>query len=512
MLAIREGFQMAFPRRSGILLHPTSLPGRFGIGDLGHHAYRFVDFLAAAGQSYWQILPLSPTGYGDSPYQALSAFAGNPILINLEKLVELGHLSKAAFGEVPFFPDDQVDFGSVIHHKSRLLDRAFDTFRATAPPGQLDAFDGFCASQAYWLEDFALFLALKEGHRLRPWYEWERELAAREPGALARAREALAGEIENHKYRQWQFFQQWLAVKRYANHQGVAIIGDIPIFVALDSADVWANTDLFRFDENLEPTVVSGVPPDYFSETGQLWGHPLYRWDLMGRNNYAWWISRFRMAFTQADVVRIDHFRGFYNYWEIPARAETAIQGEWQYGPGADLFRTVASELGDLDIIAEDLGDFDRESRAGVDALQDEFGYPGMKILQFAFGAGPSDPFLPHNYCSECVVYTGTHDNDTVTGWYQVTSTKEERAYACKYMDTDGSDIAWDMIHLAWASVANTAMTTAQDLLGLGHEARMNLPGTVGPPNWGWRLRNGALTDDIACRLREMTTTYGRRG
>jgi 4-alpha-glucanotransferase len=503
---------MAFPRRSGILLHPTCLPGRFGIGDLGDRAYRFVDFLTAAGQSYWQVLPLSPTGYGDSPYQALSAFAGNPMLINLEKLVELGHLSRADVEDSPAFPDDQVDFGSVIPYKSQLLDRAFEAFRTGAPTDQRAAFAAFCADQVHWLDDFALFMALKQDHQLRPWQEWEPELAAREPEALAHAREALADEIENHKYLQWLFFQQWLDVKEHANQRGIGIIGDIPIFVALDSADVWANADLFRFDEDLQPKVVSGVPPDYFSETGQLWGHPLYRWDLMAERDYAWWISRFRMAFTQADVVRIDHFRGFYNYWEVPAGAETAIKGRWRYGPGADIFHTVTSELGDVDIIAEDLGDFDEESRAALDALQDEFSYPGMKVLQFAFGADASDPFLPHNYAPDCVAYTGTHDNDTVTGWYRITSTKEERAYARKYMDSDGSDIAWDMIRLAWASVANTAMTTAQDLLGLGHEARMNLPGTVGPPNWSWRFREGALTEDIAQRLHQMTATYGRKG
>jgi 4-alpha-glucanotransferase len=508
----QEGIHMSFPRRSGVLLHPTSLPGRFGIGDLGPNAYRFVDFLSAAGQTYWQVLPLSPTGYGDSPYQALSAFAGNPMLINLEALVELGHLSQADLEDMPFFPDDRVDFGPVIYHRSRLLDRAFNAFQAQAPPDQQASFHAFCASQDHWLDDFALFMALKESHRLRPWHEWEPELAVRDPGALARSRQALADEIENQKYRQWRFFQQWLAVKGYANDRGISIIGDIPIFVALDSADVWANTDLFHFDENLAPTIVSGVPPDYFSETGQLWGHPLYQWDLMAEKNYAWWISRFRMAFTQADVLRIDHFRGFHNYWQVPADAETAVDGEWRYGPGADLFRTVTSELGKMDIIAEDLGDFDDESRAAVDALQHEFSYPGMKVLQFAFGAGPSDPFLPHNHSPECVVYTGTHDNDTVTGWYQVTSTKGERTYACSYMNSDGSRIAWDMIRLAWASVANTAMTTAQDLLSLGNEARMNLPGTVGPPNWCWRLRSDALTGDIADRLQEMTAIYGRRG
>lgn len=503
---------MAFPRRSGILLHPTSLPSPFGIGDLGHHAYQFVDFLADAGQSYWQILPLSPTGYGDSPYQALSAFAGNPMLIDLQALVKMGHLSEAEVEKRSDLPDDRVDFGPVIEYKSGLLDRAFDAFQASAPADQRTAFAVFCADQAQWLDDFALFMALKEDHDLRPWQAWEPELAAREPAALARARDALANEIEKQKYRQWLFFQQWLNVKRYANQRGVAIIGDIPIFVSLDSADVWANTDLFKFDQNLEPTVVSGVPPDYFSETGQLWGHPLYRWDLMSERDYAWWISRFRMAFTQADVVRIDHFRGFYNYWEIPAGAETAVEGEWRYGPGADLFHAVTSRLGDVAIIAEDLGDFDEESRAALDALQETFGYPGMKVLQFAFGSGPSDPFLPHNYAAECTVYTGTHDNDTVTGWSEVTSEEEERRYALRYMDSDGSDIAWDMIRLAWASVANTAMTTAQDLLGLGHEARMNLPGTIGPPNWSWRFREGELTRDVAHRLEELTTTYGRRG
>ena len=480
---------MAFPRRSGVLLHPTSLPDRFGIGDLGDHAYRFVDFLAAADQSYWQVLPLSPTGYGDSPYQGLSAFAGNPMLISLEKLVRLGHLSEADLEPTPDVSADRVAFGPVNRYKSRLLNRAFGVFRSEAPTDQRAAFRAFCADRADWLDDFALFMALKEDHRLRSWMTWERELAAREPHALARAREALADEIESHKYRQWQFFEQWLALKRYANDRGVKIIGDIPIFVALDSADVWANNGLFRFDEELQPTVVSGVPPDYFSETGQLWGHPLYRWDVMADRGYAWWISRFRMAFTQADVVRVDHFRGFYNYWEVPAGADTAVDGRWRYGPGADLFRVLISELGEVAIIAEDLGDFDEESRAALDDIQDEFGYPGMKVLQFAFGSGPSDPFLPHNYSPDCVAYTGTHDNDTVSGWYEATSTQNERTYARTYMACDGSDIAWDMIRLAWASVADTAMTTAQDLLSLGHEARMNLPGTIGPPNWTWRLQ-----------------------
>jgi 4-alpha-glucanotransferase len=503
---------MRFPRRSGILMHPTSLPGRFGIGDLGDAAYEFVDYLAAAGQSYWQVLPLSPTGYGDSPYQGLSASAGNPMLISPEKLLQLGHLSKSDLDGMPSFPDDRVDFGPVIDHKMALLDRAYANFQSHAPAEQRAAFARFCGEQAFWLNDVAQFLALKEHHGLRPWHEWETGAARRQPDALARWRASLADEIERQKYCQWQFFEQWLALKQHANEQGIRIIGDIPIFVALDSTDVWANPHLFHLDEDLQPTVVSGVPPDYFSETGQLWGHPLYRWDVMARNRYAWWIDRFRMAFTQCDVVRVDHFRGFYNYWEVPAGEETAIEGRWLYGPGADLFQAVTAALGKVAIIAEDLGDFDEESRAGVDALQAKFGYPGMKVLQFAFSTGPTDPFLPHNYDSpDWVVYTGTHDNDTTLGWYQVTSTEDERDYARKYLATHGLNIAWDLIRLGWASTANTAMTTVQDLLELEHEARMNTPSTVGPPNWCWRLLPGALTDGVAQRLLDLTAIYGRK-
>jgi 4-alpha-glucanotransferase len=503
---------MRFPRRSGILLHPTSLPGRYGIGDLGDEACRFVDFLAAAGQSYWQVLPLSPTGYGDSPYQGLSAFAGNPLLISPDRLVKAGHLSASDLVNVPDLPQDRVDFGAVIPYKMELLDRAFAIFRAQAPRGQRSAFRRFCDEQAGWLDSFALFMALKEAYGLRPWNEWAPELQTRQTQALEAAGRSLADQIESQKYRQWQFFEQWLAIKRYANGKGIRIIGDIPIFVALDSTDVWANPELFYFDENLEPTVQSGVPPDYFSETGQLWGHPLYRWEMMAKDGYRWWIERFRMAFTQADVARIDHFRGFYNYWEVPAKEKTAIKGRWLYGPGAEIFHAVTAALGEVAIIAEDLGDFDDESRAGLDALQQEFGYPGMKVLQFAFSAGPVDPFLPHNYDTRDVVaYTGTHDNDTTIGWYETTSTEAERDYARKYLGRTGSDIAWDLIRLGWASVANTAITTVQDLLSLGHEARMNSPSTVGAPNWCWRLSAGALTETVADQLLEMTAIYGRR-
>lgn len=501
---------MRFPRRSGILLHPTSLPGPFGIGDLGQEAYRFVDFLAAAGQSYWQVLPLSPPGYGDSPYQALSAFAGNPLLISPQELAKAGYLLEADLAELPAFPAGYVDYAAVGRFKAGLLERAFQRFRAHAPAAQRESFVGFCREQAGWLDDFALFMALKEAHDLAPWYAWERDLAARDPALLAHWRAVLADKVEGQMWRQWLFFTQWLALKRYANARGVRIIGDIPIFVSGDSSDVWANPHLFHLDAELRPTVVSGVPPDYFSPTGQLWGHPLYRWDVVAADGYAWWIARFRMALAQADVVRIDHFRGFYNYWEVPAGEETAVRGRWVLGPGADLFRAVTQALGEVAIIAEDLGDFDAESRAGVDALRAEFGFPGMKVLQFAFGSGPANPFLPHNYRPDCVAYTGTHDNDTAVGWYERTSTEAERDHARRYLRCDGSDIAWDLIRAAWASVAQTAMTTAQDLLSLGHEARMNTPATCGAPNWCWRLLPGALDDRVAARLRELTYLYGR--
>jgi 4-alpha-glucanotransferase len=476
---------------------------------LGDEAYRLIDFLVAARQSYWQVLPLSPTGYGNSPYQGLSAFAGNPLLISPEKLVEAGYLLQEDLEAAPDFPAERVDFETVSPYKKGLLERAFARFQEGASQTERAAFARFCQEQAFWLEDFALFMALKEAHGLRPWWEWEEALAKRDPRALTQAREGLEDEIKSQEFRQWQFFEQWLALKRYANEQSVRIIGDIPIFVAQDSADVWAKPHLFHLDEELRPAFVSGVPPDYYSPTGQLWGHPLYRWGVMAQEGYSWWIARFRMAFTQVDVVRIDHFRGFYNYWKVPAGEKTAVKGRWVRGPGAGFFRAVTAALGEVAIIAEDLGDFDEESRAGVDALMAEFGYPGMKVLQFAFGSGPANPFLPHNFTRDCVVYTGTHDSDTTRSWY-LTISEPEREFVRRYLGTDGSDIAWDLIRLAWASVARTAIVPAQDLLSLGHEARMNTPGTSGPPNWCWRLLPGALNDKVAARLAELTEIYGR--
>ena len=501
---------MKFLRRSGIILHPTSLPGRFGIGDLGDEAYTFVDFLVESGQTYWQVLPLSPTGYGDSPYQGLSAFAGNPMLISPQKLVEVGHLAEIDLEDVPAFPEDRVDFGPTIEYKTELLKRAFSNFQRHASPHEQQNFIQFCEEQAFWLDDFALYMAVKESYGLQPWSQWDEEVMKRDPGVLDNLRASLSEGIEYQKYLQWQFFEQWLAIKEYANQQGIQIFGDIPIFVSMDSADVWANPHLFLFDNELQPVAVSGVPPDHFSETGQLWGHPLYRWDVMAEEGYAWWISRFRVALSQVDVIRIDHFRGFYNYWEVPAGEDTAIKGHWLSGPGAHFLRAVTDVLGEMPIIAEDLGDFNEESRAGVDALLGEFGYPGMKILQFAFGSDSTDPSLPHNFTKDWVVYTGTHDNDTINGWLQESSSELEREHGLKYMGVAGSDIAWDMIRLAWSSVANTAITPTQDLLGLDQTARMNTPSTSGAPNWCWRLKTGALTPDIATRLRGLTELYGR--
>lgn len=500
---------MKFPRKSGVVLHPTSLPSPYGIGDLGEQAYRFVDWLAEAGQGYWQVLPLSPTGYGDSPYQGLSAFAGNPLMISPDRLVQLGHLDPADLKHVPPFPSERVDFGWLIPWKFELLNRAYENFKDRATEEQRQTFDKFCSWQASWLEDAAMFLALKETHNRSAWYDWEPEIRAREPQALAEVKHVLADGIARQKYLQWMFYDQWLALKHYANTLDIDIIGDIPIYVARDCCDVWANPHIFALDKDLNPELVSGVPPDYFSQDGQFWGHPLYRWDVMAQEGYKWWIERFRSVFTLSDVARIDHFRAFYNYWEIPADAKTAREGHWEFGAGGKLFEAVRQALGDVRIIAEDLGDFDTKSRAGLDALLEEFGFPGMKIMQFAFGGTSEAAFLPHNYTRNWVVYTGTHDNDTAVGWWN-SATDGEKHFTRVYLDTDANDIAWDLIRAVWMSVANTALTTAQDILKLGNEARMNLPGVSGPPNWCWRMDAGALNEANAARLLELTRVYGR--
>jgi 4-alpha-glucanotransferase len=495
---------MEYPRSSGILLHPTSLPGSYGIGDFGEPSYRFVDFLAAAGQQLWQILPLGPTSFGDSPYQCFSAFAGNPLLISPDRLVEEGLLPAGALANPPAFSPQRVDFGQVIPYKRALLDQAGENFRANATPLQRREFESFCEFNKGWLEDFALFMALKEQHGGAPWGSWELELVQRQPETIQKARQELQPLIESQKFLQWVFFKQWLALKQYANSKGIKIIGDIPIFVAYDSADVWSNPELFFLDDKGQPTIIAGVPPDYFSETGQLWGNPLYRWDVLARNGYDWWIRRLRMTLTQVDIVRLDHFRGFEDYWAVPATDTTAINGRWVKGPGAAFFETVNKVLGDLPMIAEDLGLISKR----VARLRDNFNLPGMKILQFAFGIGAANPYLPHNYSRNVVVYTGSHDNDTTLGWFNSAS-EEEKNETLKYIGFDSGDVCWDLIRLAYRSVANVAIVPLPDFLRLGGEARMNFPGKASG-NWGWRLKQEALSSELAAAIFEITELYGR--
>jgi 4-alpha-glucanotransferase len=491
-------------RRGGVLLHPTSLPGPGGIGDLGDSSRGWVEWLTQSGCSLWQVLPLGPTGYGDSPYQCFSAFAGNPLLIALGDLVENGLLLHEEIEDSPAFPDDHVDFGEVIGHKSRLLDLAARRFAERASADLRKGFAAFQAEQDFWLEDYALFMALKEAHDNRSWTEWEPEYVARQPGALVDARKRLQTRIENVRVRQFLFFEQWNTLHRQAREAGIVIVGDIPIFVAHDSADVWANTRLFHLDSSGRPTVVAGVPPDYFSDTGQRWGNPLYRWETMQHDDYAWWIARLKSTLSLVDVVRLDHFRGFQAYWEVPAEAPTAEAGRWVPGPGENFLDAVQREFSALPLIAEDLGVITPE----VVELRERYGLPGMKVLQFAFDSGPDNPFLPHNFTRMAVAYTGTHDNDTTRGWYE-TAAEDEQDYCRRYLMSDGRDISWDLIRAIWSSVANWAVTPLQDVLSLEGAARMNYPGRS-EGNWSWRVRREQLTAETAARLRDLSQRYGR--
>jgi 4-alpha-glucanotransferase len=496
---------MKFNRASGILLHPTSLPSPYGIGDLGPQAYRFVDFLAEAGCKLWQVLPLGPTGYGDSPYQCFSAFAGNPYLISPLRLLDEGMLHSNDLVEGTDFPAERVDYGDFIPWKLNLLERAFIQFRASQDknPGLRQDYENFCADNASWLADYALFMAIKEAHGGGSWDGWPEALRKRDPDALAEARQSLADAIYRYMFYQYAFFRQWFALKGYASQKDIQIIGDIPIFVAYDSADVWANPELFFLDEEGKPTVVAGVPPDYFSPTGQLWGNPLYRWDVHKQSGYAWWLERIRATLQTVDIVRIDHFRGFAGYWEVPAGNETAEHGQWVPGPAVDFFNKVQSELGQLPILAEDLGVITPD----VVELRNTFNLPGMKVLQFAFSE-PENPFLPHSFPQNCVVYTGTHDNDTARGWYAV-APEQERDFANRYLHTDGKDFAWDLIRAAWGSVAGFALAPMQDFLNLGTEARMNYPSRLGG-NWEWRMEEDALNDELRDKIKELNWLYQR--
>jgi len=506
---------MRFPRSSGILLHPTCLPGSYGVGEIGSEAYEFVDFLKAAGQKYWQVLPLNPTGYGDSPFQCFSARAGNHLLISLENLKNQGLLQDSDLGDTNF-PSDHVDFGSVSAWKVRLLAKAAARVRTQSPSHERHAFEIFRAANSAWLPDFALFMAIKEEQGGVAWNEWPADLASGKSAALEAARLRLRDAIHTVEYGQFEFFRQWQRLREYAHAAGIRIIGDIPIYVALDSADVWTNREYFCLSDEGQPLQIAGVPPDYFSATGQRWGNPIYRWDRLKQSGYRWWVDRFRAALTLYDAVRIDHFRGFEAYWEIQGHEETALNGRWVKGPGAELFSVLQSEFGELPIIAENLGVITPE----VEAIRTKFGFPGMAILQFAFGNDPQGPsFRPHNYSRELAAYTGTHDNDTTLGWWNSSGTTDstrtpadvakEHAFARAYLSFDEEPVNWVLIRGIMASVADLAIVPLQDVLGLGSEARMNLPGTA-KGNWRWRFRKEALLPEFASQLRELVNLYDR--
>lgn len=496
---------MKYKRASGVILHPTSLPSPDGIGDLGPEAYHWIDFLASTGCSLWQVLPLGPTGYGDSPYQCFSAFAGNPFLVSPAMLLDEDLLSPEDLDDRPDFPADRVDYGPVIAWKLTLLDRAFDHFQASGSKELAQEFKSFQEENSLWLPDFALFMAIKEEQGGVSWDQWPSPLRNRRKQEIDQFTSGESQSIERHTFRQFLFFRQWQALRRYAASKSIQIIGDIPIFVAYDSTDVWSHPELFYLDQKGKPTVVAGVPPDYFSPTGQLWGNPLYRWDLHAETGYAWWIDRLRATLKLVDIIRLDHFRGFAGYWEVPAGNDTAESGRWAPGPGSRFFGTIEATLHDLPIIAEDLG----EITPDVVQLREQFAFPGMKILQFAFSTDATDPFLPHNFPQNCVVYTGTHDNDTTWGWYQ-TAKPEEADLLRRYLARSGDDVAWDLIRAAWNSVACMAIAPMQDLLSLRTEARMNFPGKPSG-NWGWRMQSKALSENLRARLLETNELYGRK-
>ena len=510
-------------RSSGVLLHPTSLPGPHGSGDLGATARRFVDFLADAGQTWWQMLPVGPPGYGNSPYSALSAFAGSTLLVSLDMLAQEGLLDARVLGGDAHLPHDRVDYSKTARFRHGHLRAAFDSF--VRKGGETErAYLAFVGTNASWLDEFSLYAALKAAHGETHWTAWEQGVKKRDPVRLAQARRDLAREIGLVKFAQYQFDKQWRALRAYAHERGIGLIGDIPIFVAHDSADVWHHKELFRLDKEGEPVVVAGVPPDYFSRTGQRWGNPLYRWKAMRRTGYAWWVARFRMMMARFDAIRLDHFIGFQRYWEIPASEPTAIKGRWMKGPGASLFRSVERALGELPLIAEDLGAVTPK----VTALRKKFDLPGIRILQFAFGTDPQAPtFLPHHYPRRCVAYTGTHDNDTMLGWFHErgggdtstrskVDTERERKAALAYLGSDGNEVHWDMIRVLQMSVADTALVPLQDILGLGSDARMNRPGQAGGGangahgNWEWRFSKADLTHDLGARLGRLSSIYGR--
>lgn len=494
-----------FERTAGILLHPTSLPGKYGIGDLGPDAYRFIDFLESAGQKLWQVFPLGPTGYGDSPYQCFSAFAGNPLLISPDKLIE-EKLLDDKFESFHTAKPNKVDFENVINYKDDLLKIAFSNFKK-AIKDYKKKYDDFCEENKIWLEDFAFFMALKDFHSGIQWTSWDKALVKRDKFALESWGEKLSDEIYYHKFIQFIFFKQWNELKEFANSKGIKIIGDMPIFVAYDSADVWGNKEIFSVNQEGKLQTIAGVPPDYFSSTGQRWGNPLFRWDEMSKNNFQWWRDRVSNLLKLVDIIRIDHFRGFDKFWEIPADAPTAEKGKWVKAPGEQLFNTLNKYLGELPIIAEDLGLITKS----VTELREKFGFPGMKILQFAFGEGMERKFLPHNFVKNCVVYTGSHDNDTTQGFFKKEREKNSSIYkhAQKYLNYYGEDIVGELIRTAYSSVADIVIIPMQDILRLDSDARMNFPGTLGG-NWTWRFTWEQIPYGIADNYKEMINLYER--
>ncbi len=497
---------MRFERAAGILLHPTSLPGKFGIGDLGNEAYNFVNFLKSAGQNLWQVFPLGPTGYGDSPYQCFSAFAGNPFIISPEKLHEKGFLSKEDLEHIPHSNPHQIDFGKIIEYKKALLKKAYENFKLNSN-GTKESFELFCASNDEWLDDFSFFMAAKNYHGGGVWTNWPKELIVREKSAMKKWKEKLADDILYHQFVQFEFFIQWKELKKYANENGIKIIGDMPIFIAYDSADLWAHKELFTVDANGKLETVAGVPPDYFSETGQLWGNPLYRWKVMEKDDFLWWRQRFSQLLEMIDIIRIDHFRGFDAYWEIPGDAPTAVTGRWVKAPGEKLFNTVKNYLGELPIVAEDLGVITKS----VTALREKFNFPGMKILQFAFGTGMERKFLPHNFVQNCMVYTGSHDNDTTKAYFDKAKVENHNIYSHTqhYLNYYGDEIVKELIRAAYSSVADLVIIPMQDILNLGGEARMNFPGKLGG-NWTWRFTWNQVHHDIARHYKELAELYER--
>ncbi|MBN1103332.1 MAG: 4-alpha-glucanotransferase [Deltaproteobacteria bacterium] len=496
-------------RSSGILLHVTSLPSPFGIGDMGPGAYRYVDFLSETGQALWQILPLNPTDTAsfDSPYHSTSAFACNPLLISPEFMVRDGLLSPSDLEPLPAFPLDRVDYHAVSVYKKGLFQKAFEAFRTGS---ERPDYRAFCEENAFWLEDFALYMALRRLYEGKTWREWPPEIRQRRPDALREARERLSESLEKERFLQYLFLRQWSALRAYANGKGIRILGDIPIYVVYDSADLWAHPEIFNLDGGGRPLTVAGVPPDYFSETGQLWGNPVFRWGVMRETGYGWWIQRMGQNLKLFDLMRLDHFRGFAAYWEVPADEEDAVRGKWVEAPGLDFFERITRWFPSLSLIAEDLGTITPD----VTEMMNHFGFPGMKVLLFALTDDRgANPYLPHNHVRNCVVYTGTHDNNTVRGWFDGEAADEEKRRLFLYLgrEVSSGEIHWEMIRLAMMSVADRVVFPMQDLLGLGTEARMNRPGKK-DGNWQWRLLQKQLAPPLARKLLEMTRAYGRTG